>query len=201
MLQKKKSCYQHSFVHSSADKQQQTEREVVKWEEMADYQRRELQIWAAKLRVRQCNSLKFQRIRNISLTASSRHSTQSSATKVEPFNFKAVWKSKWTHLSLKASETWQVLYRREELSPGAGCGVLLRRGRNYRRERKIFNSIYDWENQRLFPLKIRREIRRVVGVGIFISRSKSSEQYRLFMWEKIAPTNQPIFSTEGREKS
>jgi len=31
------------------------------------------------------------------------------------------------------------------------------------------------------PLKIRREIKRVIGVGIFTSRLKGSEKYRLFM--------------------
>lgn len=88
-----------------------------------------------RLKMWQFKYMKFQRIRNTILNVLLKHATQSSATEVEPFNFKAILKSKWTHLSFQVSKTWQVLYKWEELSPGADCKVLVHRGRNYRREK------------------------------------------------------------------
>lgn len=89
-----------------------------------------LQMWKFKY-------MKFQRIRSHILNVLLKQAAQSSATLVVLFNLKAILKSKWTHLSLKVNETWQVLYRWEELSPGVGCKVLVHRDRKQGRGIKI----------------------------------------------------------------
>lgn len=128
--------YQHSFVHSSLQTTANTEEDGEMWRwwfitgksSKSGKPDTRLKMWQFKY-------MKFQRIRNTILNVLLKHATQSSATEVEPFNFKAILKSKWTHLSFQVSKTWQVLYKWEELSPGADCKVLVHRGRNYRREK------------------------------------------------------------------
>lgn len=118
---KQRRRFQHSFVHSSslqtASRDENGKRRR-QWF-ITDKSSKSMES-GTRLQKWQFKHMKFQKIRSPILNVLLKQVTQSSATVLMPFNLKAILKSKWTHLSLKVNETWQVLYRWEELSPGVG---------------------------------------------------------------------------------
>lgn len=181
---KQRSRYLHSFVHISssgtAASREENSKKRRQWfiigkSSKSGESDTRLQMWQFKY-------MKLQRIRSTTLNVLLKYTTESSATKVEPFNLKAILKSKWTHLSLKVNETWQVLYRWEELSPGTGCKVLVHRERNYRREKKNPYSISDWGEKRcVCPWKSEGKSEES-SVWEFLSPDQRvSKQHSLFM--------------------
>lgn len=139
---KQRRRLQHSFVHSSSLQTASRDENGKRRQQwfITDNSSKSVESDTG-LQKWQFKHIKFQKIRTPILNVLLKQFTQSFATVLVPFNLKAILKSKWTHLSLKLNETWQVLYRWEELSPDVGYKVLVHRDRNSRRGIKILELL------------------------------------------------------------
>lgn len=181
MLQQKGDRASIVFVTAVLHKQQQTQRKMEKWED---------------------DGLLLARAPNLgSLTRDSKCDSWNT------WNFRVLgtlfWMSYWNTLHNHLPQTWSDLILRQFKNQIEDISHVkrVRLGRSFtdKKSLALLLPVKFWITKagtteggkksfttsmtegRSVPLKIRREIRRITFMGVFISRSMGSEQYRLFM--------------------